>query len=487
MSKLLNAFVYRIGAFVLISGIFNIADAQTTQIQITVNAATKFVGVKGRSSGAKQPSGPINLYFRSAAAGENPASDRISDLKLSDADGKAVDVRRLAPGEYLAAGAFDAWSYDVILTNSKRNANVSWLGDNAGMLALDDLLPKYKGRDADRATVAFSVPAEWQISSLEKKPGNAVFDVESADKGVFYIGSSLRSIRVRSGGTSIELVIDGEWLFTDAEASAMVTEIFDFYQKLFGVSPGDTAMIAAFRLPKALPAGTWQAETRGRSINLVSSDMSFRSQSLQRLHEQLRHEIFHLWVPNAVNLTGSYDWFYEGFALYQSLKLAVSVNRIRFDDMLDTLSRAYEIDRRQSRRISLVEASQNRFGGNDTQVYARGMLVAFLADISLLDGSDGKVSISDILRKIVRQNGREAVAAEANVTIFEAMRSARVAPEIVEKYVKGAGQIAWDSFIAAAGLEAPAGDEALRVVAKPRGRQKAVLDKLGYNSWRKLK
>ena len=42
-------------------------------------------------------------------------------------------------------------------------------------------------------------------------------------------------------------------------------------------------------------------------------------------------------IPNDVNLSGNYDWFYEGFALYQSLKLAVGLNRIRFEDFLDTL------------------------------------------------------------------------------------------------------------------------------------------------------
>ena len=173
------------------------------------------------------------------------------------------------------------------------------------------------------------------------------------------------------------------------------------------------------KFPSRCSVGTWEADTRGSTITIVSSDMPFKTQSLQRLHEQLRHEIFHLWIPNGVNLSGNYDWFYEGFALYQSLKVGVAVNRIRFEDMLDTLSRAYNIDSMQSQKLSLIDASKNRWNGSNTQVYARGMLVAFLCDLALLEKSKGKLSTDDLLRDLYeahrptapRQDGNAAVLA----------------------------------------------------------------------------
>ena len=56
----------------------------------------------------------------------------------------------------------------------------------------------------------------------------------------------------------------------------------------------------------------------------------------------------------------------------------MATNRIRFDDFLDTLSRALTTDRLHSNGLSLIDASKNRFGGANTTVYARGMVVAFL-------------------------------------------------------------------------------------------------------------
>jgi predicted metalloprotease with PDZ domain len=216
--------------------------------------------------------------------------------------------------------------------------------------------------------------------------------------------------------------------------------------------------------------------------------MNFRTQSLQRLHEQLRHELFHLWLPNAVNLTGKYDWFYEGFALYQSLKTAVAMNRIRFDDFLDTLSRAYSIDSRQTRRMSLIDASKSRFEGNDTQIYARGMLVAFLADLSILEQSKGRSSVSTFLGELFSKHRSPNAAVDGTEAVIASMRKSNINEAIIVKYVLGSGPFEWNNEISAAGIEPPdAGAKTgLTVRPKPTGRQKALLDKLGYNNWRKL-
>ena len=59
---------------------------------------------------------------------------------------------------------------------------------------------------------------------------------------------------------------------------------------------------------------------------------------------------------------------------------------------------------------------------------------------------------------------------------------------IIEKYIKGAENIVWQTDLDAIGIES-AGTEnfatKLKVKAKLNGRQKDLLDKLGYNNWRK--
>jgi predicted metalloprotease with PDZ domain len=211
--------------------------------------------------------------------------------------------------------------------------------------------------------------------------------------------------------------------------------------------------------------------------------MPFKSQSSQRLHEQLRHEIFHLWIPNAVNLTGSYDWFYEGFALYQSLKLGVAVGRIRFSDMLDTLSRAYMIDAADRSRSSLIDASRRRWVDSGITVYARGMLVAFLTDAALLDASGGKYSTDDLVKQLYAGH-LGAVKTDGNTAILAAMRQHPELLPIVDGYINGSKPVEWASLLAALALEEHRNgrEVVLSVALKPSSRQKALLRKLGYNS-----
>jgi predicted metalloprotease with PDZ domain len=167
------------------------------------------------------------------------------------------------------------------------------------------------------------------------------------------------------------LAVSGEWQFSDAEAIKIADEIFKEYRELLGDAPVEKTQIFLMRFPKEIKFGRWAAETRGANLIVFSGDMPFKTQSLQRLHEQLRHELFHLWMPNNLALTGNYDWFYEGFTVYQALRTGISMNQIRFEDFLDTLAQAYNLDNLPGERKSLVESSRIA-GAERTSISARG-------------------------------------------------------------------------------------------------------------------
>ena len=217
--------------------------------------------------------------------------------------------------------------------------------------------------------------------------------------------------------------------------------------------------------------------------------MPFRSQSAQRLHEQLRHELFHLWLPNHLALTGNYDWFYEGFTVYYALRTGLGMNRIRFEDFLDTLAQAYNFDNLQNRKTSLVEASKNRWNVENNPVYARGMLAAFLSDVAILNKSKGRRSISIIFRDVYQKHRRPNEPADGNQAILKILNAYSELNSIVEKYIAGADEINWKTDLDAIGIEAVAEENQivrLTVKAKLNGRQKDLLNKLGYNNWRKV-
>jgi hypothetical protein len=453
---------------------------------VTVSVgADNIVKISGRFAEPKARQRPTSLSFELSSAGFGDIAANISGLEMFDASGEKLEYRTLVPGEYLAEKEIAEWRYSKDISPRKERyaaAHISWRNADLAVLMTADLLPQMTGP----TDITVEIPEGWTAAANGKS--GLQFAITDVADGVIVAGAKLktRHIATEKGGR-VSFVSAGEWRFNDADAAAMTKQIFDNYAELFGVVPDVPVQIFVVPFPAKTPFGEWQAETRGNAITVVSSDMAFEMQSVQRLHEQLRHELFHIWLPNMVGFSGSYDWFYEGFALYGSLRLGVAVNRISFRDYLDTLSRAATIAAMQTHPEPLIAASNTRRIGSDTNIYARGLVLAFLCDAAMLGGSKGKRSVDDLLREVF-DAGRGGDAKDGSKTVLEIMRKRPELRPIAEKYVAGGETFDLSPALNAVGLE-NRGEGirvSLAVVEKPTGRQKEILDRLGYNNWRKL-
>jgi hypothetical protein len=425
-----------------------------------------------------------NLSFVRNYAGFTNLGERVKDVELKRKDGNVVSYQTATPGEFVADAPFESWSYSIDLAPQKEPAaaaHVSWITTGTGLLMLGDILPLSRAAGASiSAKVTISIPEGWQ--QLENRT-ERVIETKDVDSEVVPVGIGVKYRTVRVGGTAISVGTSGDWLFTNDELVGFSQQIYEQLTTTFGSKANDTAAVNVFRFPQNVAPGQWQAETRGNTVIIISSDMPFKTQSLQRMHEQLRHEMFHLWIPNGVNLSGDYAWFYEGFALYSSLKLALAQRRIRFEDFLDTLSRAQAIDSRQLNRLSLIDASTNRWNGSETYIYARGMIVAFLCDILLLNGSKAERSTDGLLREIFAKHKFPENRTDGTGAVLTILNARPELGPVIEKYIKGSNKFEWQAELDLAGLEFANG---LRVQPKLNGKQKDLLDALGYNNWRRL-
>jgi hypothetical protein len=492
MSKILSPISTVLASILLILQFFTLARTQDVDVRLQVKAGDQRSAISGQSGEGRKLTAdlrilfpanmpPKELWFMDSYAGLTGLfTGRFSPIYFYDKQGYLIARRGFAATDNFSSRNVSGLRYTVDLDPSRGSfaaAHLSWANADGGLIMLDDLLPQGIGKTAK---VTLELPAGWKTITSEAAAAPNAFTVSNVEKAVFYTGPDIRE---PAGNLPLKLAITGEWLFTDAEASAMVNSIFAEYERLFGGLPTAAYRVRIAKFPNPNVVGNWEADTRGRSVTILSSDMPFKNQSLQRLHEQLRHELFHLWVPNGINLSGNYDWFYEGFALYQSLKTGVAVNQLRFEDFLDTLSRAYEIDSLQTKRQSLIEATKNRWSGSNTQVYARGMLVAFLCDLAMLDASKGKRSVPVVIREVF-ENHRNATPIDGNTAVIAVLKEHRELIPIVDRYVLGAESLDWKALLQTAGIEA--GNRGLSVPAKPSRRQKDTLDKLGYNNWRRM-
>lgn len=474
---------------VLLTGV-NLAQEIEANITLLKDASAA-VQIKGKI--LKQEIAEPNkswAFVRSVASAEN-LGERISNLILSNAQGEAVRIRKLIAGEYLAEGQAVNWTYQTDLKppNPAAMAHVSWINGEQGILMLDDLLPQFSAKSTQpiSAKIKFELPPDWKIISREKSLGDKTFIASDIEKAVFLIGKNWREKEISVDGNTLNFAISGEWQFSNAEAFQMADEIFAEYKKLLGSLPIENARVNLIHFPKEIKFGRWEAETRGANVTILSSDMPFKTLALQRLHEQLRHEIFHLWLPNSLALEGNYEWFYEGFTVYQSLRTAIEMNQIRFEDFLATLAEAYNMDTRRIRKTSLIEASKNRWNNANSQVYARGMIIAFLCDVALLENSKGKRSITDLFRQILKLHGASNKIQDGNTAVLGVLNVYPELRPIVEKYVNGIEKINWRTELESIGIESQEANSFVKldVKVKLKNQQKNLLEKLGYNNWRK--
>ena len=470
-------------AEILLSARLMVAQDLEADIKINPNSPN-IVQVSGRLL----KKSPVNWFFTKTAASADNLGARIFDFQLFDRAHRAAAVKKLIDGEYLADAPAADFQYRINLAplpNAAARAHVSWISGEQGILMLDDLLPQFSPDDQPPAAlIKIELPADWKIISGEKSTGGNVFEVKNVVKAVFAVGKGWRERKT----AHFNWAISGEWRFSDDEAAQTADEIGAGYEKLFGEMPGEKAQIMLAPLPKTANFGRWEAETRGQTLTILSADKPFPAQSIQLLHEQLRHELFHLWIPNNLNLNGNYDWFYEGFTVYLGLRTGLRMNRIRFEDFLATLAEAYRLDNLQTTQISLLESSKNRWNGANRQVYARGMLIAFLCDAAIIKSGKGGRSIENLLREIYDAHRFPNEAANGNTAILSVLKKQKPLNAIVKKYVEGAEKIDWESDLESFGIEAAAENSRaeLRVKAKLNGRQKDLLDKLGYNNWRNI-
>lgn len=450
--------------------------------------------------------------FRDNYAGILGLGSRIDGLRLFDANGSDIPTRKIAPGQFDSETPASRFRYEVNLAPpifAADAAKVSWLNTERGLLMLGDLLPAFPSqtrvtldgtRPADkrahglRVTLRLSLPAGWAACSNEKQNAQGEFVFADGDLAVIAVGNQLRISSRTVSGMNFSLVADGQWAFSDSEALDQAGKVLKEHREVFGSTPSSQTTLILFPFPQAVAGDKWSAETRGSSVTLLMGKLPSRVGALAQLSTPLTHEFFHYWVPNGLALTGDYDWFYEGFTMYQAARTAVRLELLTFPEFLNAIARAYDgyaggVDHD---RWSLIEASRRRWTGGGSAVYSKSMVIAFLYDLKLRNQSHGKHSLDDVYRKIFRDhsladaNSTRAAAEEGsdgNDAATNALAVDSGTQEFVRVFIRNAVAINLQEELAPFGLIVERFGLRTRVSVngKLSKQQRDLLRELGYN------
>jgi predicted metalloprotease with PDZ domain len=429
------------------------SQAQTLDVRIDVAAtAPARINIK-----AKFPDPTDVISFPNAYGSFLGLADRVESVEARAVTGQAVALRKLAPGEFQGAEKFSEISYEVNLSGPMppaQGSHVSWVSREQGLLMLSDLLPRsIKGSGGFvSAQVELQLPAGWTAASNGEKVKPLTYLADEPDKTVFLIGPQLQEKTQRVAEREFSVVLSGDWPIAANEALKTAGKIVKEYSKLTGLNLQRNAVLMLVPFPGEVGPQRWTAETRGNAVVLLLGARASRKQVMSKLGIVLAHELFHLWVPNSLRLAGDYDWFFEGFTIYQALRMDLRLRLISFDDYLDTIARVYDsyLSAPDRDSLSLIQASERRWTTSSSLVYDKAMLVAFLYDLQLRSRTVCKGSFADLYRELLRRAGTGQ--AEANETIIGILNEQLGEQSFAKQYIEGVGTINLQSVLSRFGI-----------------------------------
>jgi predicted metalloprotease with PDZ domain len=459
------------------------ASAQTLNVRINlISVSSPRLRIE-----AALPSATNVLSFRNTYANVMGLGERIEALTAFNDRGERVPVQKLAPGEFESSGTFSRVTYEVNLIEPARPAemaHVTWLHRDQGLLMLSDLIPQ-ETVASDRvpaAVISVDVPPGWGVASNIKREGSYFLshDLETA---VFLVGTSVQEKHQRLGSTDFAIISAGEWPFSNKDALQIAEKIMEEHLRVTRFPLKHNAVLMLVPYPGEAGPENWSAETRGNDVVLVLGRSASRRKVLAKLGMVLSHELFHLWVPNSLSLKGDYDWFFEGFTLYQALRTDLRLGLISFDDYLATIAKVYDSYRASvdADRMSLMEASERRWTTSTSLVYEKGMLVAFIYDLLLRRTTDCGASLESVYADLFRLP--ETGQGSANETIIRILSERNELRSFARDYIESAGKLSLEGTLAGYGMELQrqdAGGTKLVLVSDLNKTQRRLLGCIGY-------
>ena len=438
--------------------------------------------------------GPQKVWsFRDAYAGAIGLGRRIRKFQPLDTPGARNSVRELAPGHFELGASASNVSYEVDLSPPSRAADaafVSWLTKERGILRLSDLLPVrtvQPGSEARDVQLRINRPAGWAEYSDNEVTALRAYRYSDPDSAVIIVGKNLRRSVRNASGTLFKLLVEGVWAFSDEEAMDSLLKLITLHSELGALPCNQVTLVLSTFPAGATSANTWAAETRGCNVVVLMGQTPSRVGALAQLGNALTHEVFHLWIPNGVALSGEYDWFYEGFTMYQAVRAAVRLGLVTWPEFLNAMARAYDGSMATNAQpLSLIDASKQRWTVGAPSVYSKAMVVAFLYDLNLRSQTGGKRSLDDVYRRVLREHPRRSsikqMEADGNGAATTALRSELSSPNFVERFITSPVSIDLKNELAPFGLRV---EKMVRthisVSEDVSKRQRDLLKQLGYN------
>ncbi len=427
------------------------------------------------------------LRFLDEFAGIRRLSDRISSVRVTDANGATLPIELRGNGVFAFqnsdANALVNLRYEVNLSRALdpgQYALTSSLGAEAAFLLAADLFPHGLLDASGSLRVEIEVPSEWVVATTERSEAGG-FEMSNLRDAVFFLGR-LRTQAVNIEDMRVVIAVAGKWEFSDSQIVNLCESVARAQRASLDGRERGTFLVTLAPFPLPMTGLRSAGLARARSVILMLNEGDDRVRTLRLYQRHVAHEMFHFYLPNAFRIKENFDWFWEGFTRYLGLVTLVETKAITLNELLMVVGDEYEaylVNPARS-RTSIVSASPEKFAdaANYEIVYRKGLVVAALYDFELRWQSRGKASLNDVVRRLYQ--GYARLGGEVgNREVLDELRRSGDFGGFITDYVEGVREIALPSMLETYGIViervAGSGRPRLAMSSHLSGRQRAFV------------
>ncbi|NYE31198.1 putative metalloprotease with PDZ domain [Rhodanobacter sp. K2T2] len=245
----------------------------------------------------------------------------------------------------------------------------------------------------------WQAPSGWSLATTLSSFGATGLTVEHLVQSSFVGGRGMSEIRRPILGGTMQVASVGAPTTLASFADAMVP-VVNGLRSFWGDTTGD--FVVTMRVLEAGSAGSAGIGRDGGFMAQVHANLT-----PQELADLAMHEYTHAWIPTR---TGKMPkdkreplayWFSEGFTVFYTNRAELRDGRLSlrgFQDSFNAISVGYDMSTvRRSPNARIVD---DFWSNPDVQrlPYNRGAIFAYLLDARLIDRTDGKHSLDDVMR-----------------------------------------------------------------------------------------
>ena len=228
----------------------------------------------------------------------------------------------------------------------------------------------------------------------------------------------------------------------------------------------------------------------------VLKDASLSPSYIQLIRSIAAHEFFHVVTPLnirseiiedfnfAMPVASKHLWLYEGVTEWASDLMQYRNKSIAIEELLKEIRSKYVTSTYYDETISLTTMSLGSYGEHGNQfrnVYLKGALVALLLDIKLLELSEGKSGLRELILQLMDKYGSDR-AFDDNQFFDELV--AITYPEIqgfINDYIKGTAPLPLAEYLLKIGIHFDETENTFELADNPTSEQRWLYDQWSMN------